>query len=96
MSLIYVVTFDIENDKLRRKIGNTLLEFGDRVQYSVFEIKLANETALVKLKQELQSLVDGYDGTANIRFYYLNHTTRTKSMDLEGKAVACFPSAQIF
>ncbi|WP_440055955.1 CRISPR-associated endonuclease Cas2 [Pseudoalteromonas sp. T1lg65] len=96
MSLLYTVCFDIENDTLRRKVGNILLEYGERVQYSVFEIKLDNDSQFMALKTQLQALVTQFDGDWDIRFYHLNTSTLKRSMNLQGEAIAQFPSAYIF
>ncbi len=37
---MYVVVYDISNDKRRTKLHNKLLDFGTPVQYSVFECHL--------------------------------------------------------
>lgn len=34
-----IVSYDIQNDKLRTQFCNFLKKFGHRIQYSVFEIK---------------------------------------------------------
>ncbi|NSY36607.1 CRISPR-associated endonuclease Cas2 [Pseudoalteromonas sp. JC28] len=36
----YLVCFDISDDKARRRLVNRLGEYGERVQYSVFEVQL--------------------------------------------------------
>mgnify|MGYP002627205941 CR=1 FL=1 len=45
-----IVSYDIENDKLRTKFSKFLSRFGHRIQYSVFEIensrKLLNNVIL--------------------------------------------------
>ena len=35
--MFYIVSYDMPDDKKRLKMANTLLDFGTRVQYSVFE-----------------------------------------------------------
>ena len=62
----YLITYDIENDKRRKKISDELEAFGYRVNYSVFECEL-NQTKLRKLKEKIEELVDvKYD---SVRFY---------------------------
>ena len=39
---MYVVSYDIGSDKLRNKVAKVLLGYGNRVQYSVFEIGRAS------------------------------------------------------
>lgn len=39
---LYIVSYDISNDRLRNKVADTLKNFGKRVQYSVFECRLTD------------------------------------------------------
>jgi len=41
--MLILVSYDIPNDRRRVKIAKTLEDFGDRVQYSVFECDLEQE-----------------------------------------------------
>lgn len=41
--MFYIISYDIPDDKRRQKIAKILLNFGDRVQYSVFEAILGDE-----------------------------------------------------
>ena len=36
---MYIITYDISDDKLRTKFAKFLKKYGRRIQYSVFEIK---------------------------------------------------------
>ena len=38
--MFYIISYDIPDDQRRTKVAKTLLDFGDRVQYSVFECNL--------------------------------------------------------
>lgn len=56
-----VVAYDIADDKRRTKICNILLEYGSRVNYSVFEcfITLKEISALkTKIQQEMKKKED--------------------------------------
>jgi len=44
-----LISYDIKDDKLRTKFAKFIKKFGNRVQYSVFEIK-HSETMLNKIK----------------------------------------------
>jgi len=63
----YLITYDIEEDDVRGRISKILVQFGTRVQKSVFECDL-NEKDLddltAKLKKALSSVEAG-----NIRIY---------------------------
>jgi len=41
--MFYVISYDIPDDKRRLKVAKILLDFGGRVQYSVFEAILTKE-----------------------------------------------------
>ena len=78
----YLITYDIENDKRRKKISDELEAFGYRVNYSVFECEL-NQTKLRKLKEKLEELVDvKYD---SLRFYHICENCLPKSFELCNK-----------
>lgn len=57
MRSIYIVTYDICHQKRLRKVFNSLRNWGDHLQYSVFECQL-NETDLVRCKQELSEIIN--------------------------------------
>ncbi len=64
---MYVISYDIEKDKIRNKIARALEDYGQRVQYSVFECRINQKqydrlyTRLAKLMTEEQE--------GNIRIY---------------------------
>ena len=49
---LYVVVYDISNDKRRTKLHNKLLDYGAPVQYSVFECHLDK-----KLKEQMDIVI---------------------------------------
>lgn len=66
---MYIVSYDITVDKLRNKIAKTLLNYGRRVQYSVFECDITKEQYR-ELYQKLAQLMTE-DVMGSIRFYYI-------------------------
>lgn len=52
-----VVSYDIVDDKKRTRLAKTLLNFGSRVQYSVFECNL-NAKQLAEMKKQALKLID--------------------------------------
>ena len=47
--MLYLISYDIENNKKRQKIAELLKGYGERVQYSVFECHLTkNELEKIK------------------------------------------------
>ncbi|PIE40284.1 MAG: CRISPR-associated endonuclease Cas2 [Gammaproteobacteria bacterium] len=87
---VYLACFDIEDDRNRRKLGDLLLTYGDRVQHSVFEISVKDEGALEHLCRQCESYVEETD---SLRFYWLNKESRSKSRDIWGEPIAQFPAA---
>lgn len=65
-----VVSYDISNDKRRRKMAKILEGYGDRVQYSVFECEL-DAPQLTSLKRRLRPLVSKEAGES-VRIYPLH------------------------
>jgi len=67
-SQFILVSYDIPSDKRRNKISKALKDYGERVQYSVFECCLKPEQT-EKLTRRLQMLVNQEED--NIRIYQL-------------------------
>lgn len=57
MRHIYLVTYDIRDDRRLRKVFKTMRNWGDHLQYSVFECQL-NAADLVRLKAELGQIIN--------------------------------------
>lgn len=54
--MFYVVSYDIPDDKRRSHVARTLLDFGARVQYSVFEC-IMDDGAHQELMDRLSEIV---------------------------------------
>jgi len=65
--MFYVVSYDIPDDRKRDKVSKALLDFGARVQYSVFECILDNKL-LEKMTSKLTMMVSDED---SVRIYAL-------------------------
>lgn len=63
-----VVSYDISDDRRRRKVMKAMEDFGRRVQYSVFECTL-QPAELEKLKRRLKPWAKAPDDS--IRFYFI-------------------------
>ena len=57
MRTTYLVCYDISNDKRLRKVFKTCRNYGDHLQYSVFECDLS-ETEMVNLESELSEIIN--------------------------------------
>lgn len=66
---MYVISYDIDKDKIRNKIAKLLEDYGKRVQYSVFECDI-KESQYEELYSRLAQIMSG-EVEGNIRFYVL-------------------------
>jgi CRISPR-associated protein Cas2 len=89
---IYAVCYDVSNTKIRSRIAKILGEYGERVQFSVFEVALRSPQQLDTLRRELR---EAADEDTHIRFYRLCENCRQDSHDLQGNPVAQFPAVVI-
>ena len=55
--MLFLVVYDISEDKIRNKVSKILKQYGQRVQYSAFEIEIAKEK-LKKLMEEIKVLIN--------------------------------------
>ncbi|MGQ4808496.1 CRISPR-associated endoribonuclease Cas2 [Candidatus Entotheonellaceae bacterium PAL068K] len=78
--MFYVVAYDISSDKRRLKVAKILEDFGDRAQYSVFEMQLDRADQLDELQQRLQTVID--PGSDGVRVYFLCRACREKAVVL--------------
>ena len=67
--MFVVISYDVKDDKRRNRIFKALKNFGQWMQYSVFECEL-NKTDFLKLKDRLDRLIEA-DKEDSIRFYFL-------------------------
>ncbi|OPY72518.1 MAG: CRISPR-associated endoribonuclease Cas2 [Syntrophorhabdus sp. PtaU1.Bin002] len=65
--MFYVISYDIPDDRKRDRIAKILLDFGTRVQYSVFECIMDDET-VETLTARLADIVSDED---SVRLYAL-------------------------
>jgi len=65
---LYLVTFDIVENKIRYRCAKTLLNFGQRVQKSVFECCL-NDAQFMDMKHKLDGIIN--PECDSIRYYIL-------------------------
>lgn len=67
--MFVVISYDIQDNKRRSRIFKTLKNFGQWMQYSVFECEL-EKMQFLKLKDRLDHLIEA-DKDDSIRFYFL-------------------------
>ena len=78
--MLTVITYDVntedESGKRRlRKVAKHCVNYGQRVQNSVFECN-ADAATMVKIKKELVDLID--EKRDSLRFYYLGNRYESK------------------
>ncbi|MCB0165224.1 MAG: CRISPR-associated endonuclease Cas2 [Anaerolineae bacterium] len=73
--MFILISYDIPDDKRRNKIAKILEDYGERVQYSVFECDLSARH-YQKLVKELQAVMD--DAADSLRLYPLCADCKTK------------------
>jgi len=66
--MYYIVSYDIEKDSKRNRVAKTLKDFGQRVQYSVFECN-TDKKHYLRLKDKLEKIIN--PKTDSIIFYHL-------------------------
>ena len=73
---VVIVSYDIPDDRRRGKVCRLLKDFGERVQYSVFECHLRPQE-LARLQKRLRPLLVPEED--DVRFYRLCETCRRKA-----------------
>ena len=92
----WLVCYDISDNKKRTRTGKLLEQYGERVQKSVFEVTIKNQTQFQTLKQELQQLLQDEDPQeADVRFYTLCKNCSKDSQDLYGNDIGRRPATII-
>jgi CRISPR-associated protein Cas2 len=69
LSMYLVVSYDIHDDKRRNRIHKVLKNFGERIQFSVFECDLTKEQ-LLRMQHALNRIIKE-DDQDSVRFYHL-------------------------
>ena len=79
--MFYIITYDIANDKRRKKLSDLLEGYGVRVNYSVFEWELT-KTNLKKILQTIEDedLLD--KKIDSLRFYHIHKDSIAKSFEI--------------
>ncbi|MBE0426920.1 MAG: CRISPR-associated endonuclease Cas2 [Nitrospirae bacterium] len=81
--MFVMVSYDIKDDGIRRKIQKIIEGFGERVQYSVFECRIS-ESQYRELKKKVISVMD--KDSDSIRFYKIcNFCSRRVEYQGNGK-----------
>ncbi len=65
--MLTVISYDIVDDRRRNRVAKTLLDYGARVQYSVFEIDDLEKVS--EIEEKLSALINITEDS--IRFYQI-------------------------
>jgi CRISPR-associated protein Cas2 len=76
LHMYLVVSYDIHDDKRRNRIHKVLKNFGDRIQFSVFECDLTKEQIL-RMQHALERIIKE-DDQDSVRFYHLCDSCQRK------------------
>lgn len=79
-----VSTLDKAGERRLRRLAKVCQNFGQRVQFSVFEIEI-DSTRWVAVQHQLASLID--PATDSLRFYYLGKNWQHKIEHIGAKPV---------
>lgn len=63
--MFYLVSYDIPDDKSRTRLAKAIRDFGDRVQYSVFECIL-DEALFLRMTDRISSIIDMEEDSVRI------------------------------
>lgn len=87
----YLICYDITDNRDRNRVARLLERYGDRVQYSVFEVHLGRADELVGIERELREILaeseGDAEGEADVRFYRLTVDGLADNHSLDGAAV---------
>lgn len=64
--MFVIVSYDITDDRRRAKIAKTLLNFGTRVQKSVFECEI-DDRRYLRMKEQVDKQIDAEEDS--VRYY---------------------------
>lgn len=73
-----LITYDISSDKKRRKVDKLLSSYGDRVNFSVFELEIKSSD-YKKVKSKLKDLIGKND---SVRLYRLDKSVLDSAEEL--------------
>ncbi len=90
--MLYLVTYDVPDDRRRAGLAKALLDFGNRVQYSVFECLLDQ-----RIYAEMLEVIDRHidEDKDSVRIYPLCASCREQVVLLGGMPLSKDPEVII-
>lgn len=80
---MYVISYDIASDRIRNKTAQVLLEYGKRIQYSVFECDISGNRFKTLYAKLCEMGIEQED--YHIRFYHICENCMKKTRVIGGK-----------
>ncbi|KAF0206840.1 MAG: CRISPR-associated Cas2 family [Actinobacteria bacterium] len=74
--MLHLVSYDIEDDKNRTKLATLLLDWGDRVQFSVFHVEAEPDEIIELMKKAARFVAEG----DSLRIYRLCATCEAAAL----------------
>lgn len=74
--MLYLIAYDIPNDRRRTRLHNTLCGFGAWTQFSLFECFL-DDKQLILLRNRIEQLINPKED--NVRIYHLCQACQGKT-----------------
>jgi len=71
--MLYLIAYDIADDRRREDVATVLSGYGPRVQLSVFECELRSRREAAALRAKLRTLIDAVED--QVRIYPLDEKT---------------------
>ena len=80
--MLYLIAYDLSNNRRRTKLHKTLCGFGKWTQFSMFECFL-NDTEFIALRARINQIIDTSED--NVRIYHICTTCQAKTITLGSK-----------
>lgn len=74
-----VISYDISDDRIRYRVGEILLDYGVRVQRSVYECRLTMDR-FEEVRQKIEGFIQWE--TDSIRYYFLCGACEPRAMNV--------------
>src|SRR6266516_212746 len=84
-TMLYLIAYDIADDRRREDIATVLSGYGPRVQLSVFECDVGTKRDMASLRARLRSLIDPLED--QIRIYSLDERTIRETVILGARII---------
>ena len=76
MKNLYIIAYDISNDKKRNRMAELLSKWGRRINLSVFEC-IFTKSQLAKIKEKIEKSID--NNTDSVKIYFICKSCYSKS-----------------